>query len=662
MKKSKAFTIISALAAVYCLCTPAAASADTYDCGLITVQCDESGVLTLDSGQEWFKVSTFENGCDYIITVRDDSGEETMLSAPDGEHYVWHYYRQVLVSSMSAETSSLTSGYYSLYRYDDTLTVSDSISSPYGVYWEINDSALSCFSNGKKSFLRYSDSEDVTLEFTDVKEEAAEVCLYTRGEKLERCITSQPCAESYVIENSGYAAPTFSVGLADVTPDSISWFVDGEEQSCDSLTFTADSLTDNTAGVHRIKCIVEAHDDKGIHYRETSAEAAFVIAKGVVPDSFMTFSDIHEEYGLSSDAIERIIEESDGYIPSLVICTGDFINGPTPDTRTALDRYFPQLEPHLGGLDAVYVAGNHDPSEAAAIMSVKAGLGAQNDLSASGGAIFSGGSEAVRNNGTNSNSARGIIVYGLNFEAAQQKTDGALHFTYEKAVSDVEDFLRNAAVDYHGELIVISAHSGLHVLGVQPESTYPDNGPLWKWQGENSYNIDMSYELAETINKYAEEYGMDIIYLFGHDHSRQEKELFLTDGDTLFSPVIYAERSYYPLSLSFTYAHAGYLSSVIGSADCSFSFIRRNGDTFSFDLISLSSGKTRHTEFKAKHPYEEPAAENTTENSIQPTTATTIVNVASSDSDTGDAGTAIPFALMISAAVTAFALRGKHLE
>ena len=173
----------------------------------------------------------------------------------------------------------------------------------------------------------------------------------------------------------------------------------------------------------------------------------------------------------------------------------------------------------------------------------------------------------------------------------------------------------------------------------------------------------MSYELASAINKYAQDYGMDIIYLFGHDHSRQEKELFLTDGDTLLSTVSYADRSYSPLSLSFTYAHAGYLSSVIGSADSSFSFIRRSGDSFSFDLISLSSGRKRHTEFRAKHPYEEPEAAYTTVTSSQTTTTTittTIGTVASSGTDTGDAGTAIPLTLLISAAVTAFALRGKQ--
>ena len=172
-------------------------------------------------------------------------------------------------------------------------------------------------------------------------------------------------------------------------------------------------------------------------------------------------------------------------------------------------------------------------------------------------------------------------------------------------IDEIDAFLKKTAEDYHGELIIISAHSGLHVLGMNPGSVDPNNRQLSEWIGENAYNIDQSYDLASLINSYAEKYDMNIMYLFGHDHSRQEKELILTRGDTLVSPENYTERSYGLLPLNFTYAHSGYLSTVIGCADANFSFIYRNEDNYSFDLIHLADNSVRHTDIESLYHPEE---------------------------------------------------------
>jgi len=588
----------------------------------VTVENDE--VLTLDDGQKWYKVNSFEDNNDYVITVNSPSGKEQLLTLSEGEEddYVWHYYRQTIVPSTYPKISTLSSWRYALVYSDGKLEPQINFSTGSDMYWEHYGSTLRYNIGDASYYLQYDEDSENPFLLTGDEKLASEVSIYTNGDTLERCITGQPAAESYVLQDSGYAAPVFSVETSDVSIDSISWFVDGEKQFCSSLTFKADTLTGRPAGVHHVWCIIEAHDNSGIHYREKSAEAAFVIAKGVLPDSVLTFSDVHEEYRLIGDAIEKVIQKTGGYIPSLIICSGDLINGPTPDTDVALKRYFPQIVSNLGGLDTVFVAGNHDPAQAASIMSAAAGLGGEDTLTADGGLIFNGSSPDVEKNGRNSLSAKGIVVYGINYEAAVHIKDGQRHISYDSVIGDVDSFLKKAAEDYHGELIVISAHSGMHLLGVQPESVNRNDYQLSKWIGENAYNVDMSYELARTINSYAEKYDMDIVYLFGHDHSRYEAELFLTDGDTLISPIKYADSSYGSQPLKFTYAHAGYLSTVIGSAASKFTFFYRDGDKVNFDLMSVSTDDVIHNEVRTKNTFTPSVRTETTTSSATTVAAT----------------------------------------
>ncbi len=573
---------------------------------------EENGVLTIDTGSPWYKVNCFENDSRYIICVKGSDGKPVMLTAADrsDKEYVWRYYLRTMVTSTAPRCATLYSNSFYLGCHEDKLYTYSRSWTDGDTAWDYYDGKLRYNEDGTDCYLKYNEGSKEPFSCTFDPAEASEVSIYTNGDKLGRCISRQPAAQSYVIEGSGYKAPSFSVGLSslDIITDDIKWYVDGTEQSCAKLEFTADVLAGKPAGVHRVNCIVTAHDNNGVHYREKSADAAFVIAKGVLPDSVVSFSDIHEQYGFIPDAIKNVIQRTGGYIPSLVVCTGDLVNGPTVDKDTMLSRYYPQIVSALGGLDAVFVSGNHDSGEAASIMSAAAKLGAEGNISPSGGQIFRGTSSEAASNGRNSRFARGITVYGLNFEVSQNKQDSTYTYSYDKAIKELDSFLRKTAANYNGELVIISAHSGLHVLGVLPQSVSSGGGPIGQWVGENQYNVDKSYEMAKLINSYAEKYNMDIMYLFGHNHSRQERELIMTDGAVLISTESYAERSYGSQKLSFTYAHSGYLSTTIGCADANFSFIYRDGDNYSFDLIRISDDRVRHTDIKAKSRFREPPA------------------------------------------------------
>ena len=651
-KKAAALTFA---AAVFSLSLPVCASAaGDYYFTVTAPLSEDNGVLTLSDGQKWYKVNSFEDENDYIICVKGNDGQQKIFTAEDdrSSEYIWHYYRETMVTSVAPRYTSLSSSSFRLTYHEGQLYTASNWWNDGDSVWDYSGGTLSYNGNGKMHYLRYSEDSASPVSVTDNASEAAQVSIYSRGNQLSRCISRHPSAESYVIEGSGYAAPQFSVELSpkDMTVDSVKWFVDGREQDFAKLSFTAETLTDKPVGVHHVGCLVEGHDSDGVHYRERSADAAFVIAKGVKPDSFMSFSDIHEQYGFIDQAIERIMERTGGYIPSLIVCTGDLVNGPTMDKDSMLSRYYPQIVSHLGGLDAVFVSGNHDSGEAASIMSVRADLGADKKNGFGGGQIFRGMSEAVKENGRNSRFAKGITVYGLNFENALYRSGDEYTYSYDRAIKDIDSFLKKTAENYNGELVVISAHSGLHVLGLQPQSVNANGSSIGKWIGENQYNVDRSDELAKLINSYAEKYDMDIMYLFGHDHSRAETEFILSDGDTLVSTKKYRDSTYDSQKLSFTYGHSGFLSTTIGSASARFSFIYRDGDSYSYDIINIYGSTIRHRDIKAKSDFREPAV-TTTASAAASTASSTKAKVSADSPKTGDRSAAVfavvPFAVLI---------------
>ena len=87
---------ITAAACIWALPLKAAADSDTPHLITSEVTSETDGVLTLADGQKWYKVNSFEDNNDYIITVDSPSGNEQLLTLTEGEskEYVWHYYRQ----------------------------------------------------------------------------------------------------------------------------------------------------------------------------------------------------------------------------------------------------------------------------------------------------------------------------------------------------------------------------------------------------------------------------------------------------------------------------------------------------------------------------------------------------------------------------------------
>ncbi len=82
----------------------------------------------------------------------------------------------------------------------------------------------------------------------------------------------------------------------------------------------------------------------------------------------------------------------------------------------------------------------------------------------------------------------------------------------------------------------------------------------------------------------AKKYGMDLIFFFGHDHSKGEKEFLKQRGEAITSTVSFANQTDLTQTLQFTYGHAGYLSSRIGSADNRYTFL-----TWDDENIALTS-------------------------------------------------------------------------
>lgn len=658
--KAKAAAAAAAMAVMLILPATAARAAGS-DLTSIAAVPDADGTVTFADGERWYQTDSFENGKEYVIGAEAGDGAEHFLciGSADTRTPVWKYYRETMVNSRSKWYTSIYNGVYSLISWEGGLSTVFSRRSKAAEYWDYKDGALSYTYDGATEYLSWSGSG---YGMTADKSAAAEVRIYTRGEQLGRCIAKQPEAESYVLAGSGYAAPEFSIELKDseIIADEVVWYVDGEAQESGGMSFLAEQLADNPAGIHRVKCHIEGHDGKNNHYREDSAEALFIIANGVVPDSVLTFSDVHEQYRFIGEAIEEIFAETGGRVPSLVISTGDWVNGTAADRERMMRDHFPLMESYLGGLDTVYVAGNHDSSEAAAEMSIAAGLGADESVSDGCGVVYRGGTGA----GTNSKAAKDIVVYGISCAAMDKYTEAGLQYSYDSVCGQLEDFLRQEAKDYHGELIIISAHAGLHTLGIQPESVNRSGARIGEWSGLSPYNIDGAYDMVSLINKYASEYGMNIMYLYGHNHSNGEVEFLLTRGDTIVSTRNYAEKDYGEQPLEFTYGQSGFLSTTIGAADAHYSFIYLDGDHIVYDLNRLSRpASKRHTEIPLRY---EPPVTTTTVTAVSTSTQTTASSVTSTTkrSDnrnsphTGDSRSMIP-ALAVAAIVMLLSRRRR---
>jgi len=411
--------------------------------------------------------------------------------------------------------------------------------------------------------------------------------------------TVQPGTVHYVLEGSDYAAPTYTVTATlpeGSTADGMTlrWFVNGsaygDEKSFEG-TSASDSITVNefvgmTSGVYPVYCEACCTVDDTEH-KAASFTTNFIVCKGVLTNSVLTFSDVHEKWNSIGQAVADTIKTENGLIPALVIATGDYNNGYVAGYRDdyinkCIETMIDRIGAQLGGIDTVWVSGNHDNGYATGFTNAnkKADLGLDeanyydvaNGMSGTG-IIFNSRSAPSAESSLYSQK---LIVIGVNYEDigalgayADPDTDNgrpsdASLLDYGTADSPantvyhyLDTALKNTAVNYNGELVIISTHAGLHMLGVDPDSEC-------RADSKGDYSIRNSAALVKLINSYADAYNMNILFLFGHDHSRGEREFYKLPGDTIYATVDPTTSAYEELRLSFGYGHAGYITSSIG--------------------------------------------------------------------------------------------------
>ena len=365
-----------------------------------------------------------------------------------------------------------------------------------------------------------------------------------------------------------------------------------EDAEAGTITIAADVIEALSAGSYTIA--VTGEDGKIVTHKLTvtsppmiDVNVNVILAQGVQENSLITFSDVHESWDDVGTAVKDTIIATNGFIPALIIATGDFNNNRVAGNQEAyitgaVNEIINRVSLQLAGIDTVWVSGNHDNGYATQYTNynLTADLGIELGDYASGpvegsvvegltgtgvisgtGIIFDSRSEGYRNNADSSSFADGLIVIGLNYEdgdafASNNYGDGTEES--DSVYKHIKAALDSAAENYNGELIVISSHAGLHAVGIDEDSAQSAS-PLG---GGNSYTITNSAAIVKLLNSYVDEYGMDIVWFFGHDHSKGEEEFAKLPGSTITSMgSTYGEEYAEEIELKFSYAHAGYVGS-----------------------------------------------------------------------------------------------------
>ena len=411
---------------------------------------------------------------------------------------------------------------------------------------------------------------------TDINE-AAVTAIYTDGEYLNSCITSFAEPFDYYLIGTEHSVRKPSItckeGLESLE---IQWHIsdDAEAYSAEAAQEKLQAI--ETPGVYPLTCTVSGKI-QDVYYREVSSAVNYIVTKGVLENSILTFSDVHMEFEGIGKAIDEIMEKTDGRIPSLVVCTGDWANGHGITYEYTKDTILSMIRGQLCGLDTVYVAGNHEVGAAASEATIESDLGADETFMKGYGMIFDSESAGVESHGKNSRYAEKVAVYGINYDAMAHQGE----YSYAHIVEDVKAFLENTAKRDSKTLAVISTHAGIHVV----------NDGERDWTGGAAYNITDSYLLTEAINEAAKKYNLDVLFLFGHDHSHGEAEFIQQRDEIIRSPISYREQQYKEETLCFTYGHAGYMTSSIGVGRQHYSLITWDENTLTRNLKQI-----RHSE------------------------------------------------------------------
>ena len=431
-------------------------------------------------------------------------------------------------------------------------------------------------------------------------EEAAQIRLLTDGPLGGgNIISGAPTTAAPVMKNDKHAAPVkFTVTVKDLPEGAeYRWYIDGKLRSADK-EFLINDPSSEEVGIHKIYCEVSYTDDENqTRFGQRSWTANFIVCNGVQENSLLTFSDVHQTFENVGLAINDFMAGFNGKIPALVVCTGDWVNGfDVPDAEQIKMNHLAMLKAQIGGIDTVFVSGNHEPAEVSIEANKEANLGYDGS-----GVIFR--SDPRRH--STSGFIRDLIVFGINFDETGNDKDG---YDYKTSVyPKLEKILSDLSKDYHGEYIMVSSHTGLHKLEAQEQGSMKKAGDSGEedWPGGNKYNVDHSSDMVALLNDYAEKYGMNIIFLFGHDHSKGEEEFFLKDGVTIKSTLSYNDRSMEEQTLSFAYGHAGYLTNSINGKE-HYTWLIWNRDAVSRYFGKVGEEKPAPDIIPARKPMHQP--------------------------------------------------------
>ena len=609
MRKTRIMTLLLAMVLLISVCSVGIQAADNAELTYPKAQTLSEGYIVLsvalDNQYIGFSRGEMKNGSNTLH--EDDSAVAT-------------YSNCLNIQKSDAEDGFLLFSYSSPdeaeadRRYLNLTAEGGAFSSESTGLWRCDTDGALFFAdhNGEAYYIRSVDASSVSV--TADQSEAAEVSFYIGDTKpaLPRppgqketvdkdapVFTVQPETVHYVIEGSDYAAPTYTVSASlpeGSTADGITlqWFVNSSEYgeakafegAAASDSITVNELVGKGSGVYPVYCQAICTVD-GAEHKASSFTTNFIVCKGVLSNSVLTFSDVHEKWDSIGQAVADTIKTENGLIPALVIATGDYNTGYVAGYRDdyinkCIETMIKRIERQLGGIDTVWVSGNHDNGYATGFTNAnkKADLGldeanyydAANGMSGTG-IIFNSRSAPSAESSLNNQK---LIVIGVNYEdigaqgayASPETGNGrpsdASLLDYGTADSPdntvyqyLDTALKNAAENYNGELVIISTHAGLHLLGVDPDSDC-------RADQKGEYSIRNSAAVVKLINSYAEHYHMNIMFLFGHDHSRGEKEFYKLPGDTICATVDPTTDSYEEITLNFAYAHAGYITSSIG--------------------------------------------------------------------------------------------------
>ena len=352
--------------------------------------------------------------------------------------------------------------------------------------------------------------------------------------------TAQPDVIPWVLADSDYEAPTLTVCVKpaeEIKADSIlfQWKTDDrllgdpitvpvDDTGCAVCTLVAEKLQGKSVGVYRVYCEAVPVVDGAVSGKAVQSWTTnLIVCRGIQEGCVLAFSDLHESWDNLGTALEHTLETNDGYLPACIIATGDFANdryaGDAQELQeTFTEKIMNRVRLQLADLNTFWVAGNHDNLQA----------------------VSAANAEFTP--------PEGFVLLELDYE---KTTAGGESFREE-----LQTELEEICASNQNVWVILSAHTGLHTIGVDPDSAASG---AKAWSGGNGYNLPESSEIVKMLNDYAAR-GLNLIYLFGHNHTQKEAEFLKSPGQTIISTDDATLGTYETNTLQFYYGHAGYLT------------------------------------------------------------------------------------------------------